>query len=131
GERRRLEAWSFHVPADEDLGALLDGVLDAVANLVELLLVDQRTDDGGRDARIADTERLGLGHELRDESVGDRTLDDEVASGHADLTLMQERSKTRRVHGVVDVRVAQDNQRVVAGKLERDALQVPAGLLGD
>ena len=40
-------------------------------------------------------------------------------------------AERRRVHGVVEVGVVEDDQRVVAAELEHDALEVAAGSLGE
>ena len=54
-----------------------------------------------------------------------------LARRHADLALVEERAERGRVDGVLEVGVAEDDQRVVAAELEHDALQVAAGRLGE
>ena len=65
------------------------------------------------------------------ELVGDRPLDDDPARRHADLALVQVGAERGGVDGVVEVGVGQHDQRVLTAQLEHDALQVPAGGLGE
>ena len=50
---------------------------------------------------------------------------------HADLTLVQERAERRGVDRVVEVGVAEHDQRVRAAELEHDALEVATRRLGE
>jgi len=81
--------------------------------------------------RVAGLQPLGLRSELVDELVGNAALDEHLARRHADLSLVQERAERRRVDGVVDVRVREHDDGVVAAELEHDSLQVAARRLGE
>src|SRR5581483_11733750 len=53
------------------------------------------------------------------------------ARRHADLALVQEGAERRRVDRVLEVRVGQDEEGVVAAELEHDALELAPGRLGE
>ena len=90
------------------------------------MFVDQRPDDRVGLLWVPGLEGLRLVGEARHELVGDRALDDDLARRHADLPLVQKRTERRRVDRVLEVRVPEHDQRVVAAELEHDPLQVPA-----
>ena len=131
GQERRLEARPLRLAAGEHSRALAHGIRDATLDGLERALVDQRADDRVRLLRVARLQPLRLRHELLDERVRNRALDDDLPGGHADLALVEERPERRRVHRVLEVGVGEHDQRVVAAELEQDPLEVAAGRLGE
>ena len=131
GQKRRLVVRPFRLPADEHLRALRDGIVDAALDGLERLLVDERPDDRVVLLRIARLEPLRLLDQPVDEGVGDATLDDDLPCRHADLALVEERAEGSGVDGVVEIRIVEDDERVVAAELEHDPLEVASGRLGD
>ncbi len=53
------------------------------------------------------------------------------STGGADLTLMEEDSAGQTRNGFIEIGVRKDDHRRLAAKLERDALEIPRGRLGD
>src|SRR5690606_15740064 len=128
GQHGRLEEEALVLAAAEHLRALLDGVVDLIANLVELLLVDDRPDAIRHLARIADLELLRVLHELLRELGGHGLVHEDALDGHADLPLVHERAEGRGVHGVLDIGIVEHDQRVLAAELDAALLEQAAGL---
>jgi hypothetical protein len=84
---------------------------------------DQGTDDGVRLARIADLQALRHRDEPLAERVENRLFDQDAGVGHANLALMEEDAECGRAHGVIDIGVAENNQRALAAHFEGEPLQ--------
>jgi len=81
------------------------------------------TDDGVRLARIADLQALRHRDETLAERIENWLFDQDARVGHADLTLMEEDAECGRADGVIDVGVAENDQRTLSAHLEREAFQ--------
>ena len=66
-----------------------------------------------------------------DERISDGTLDDDPPRRHADLSLMEEGAECGCIDRVVEVRVGEHDERVLAAELEHDALEVAPRRLGE
>ena len=84
---------------------------------------DQGTDDGVRFARIADLQALRHRDETLAERIENRLLDQHAGIRHADLALMEEDAERGRADGVIDIRVAENDQRAFSAHLEREAFE--------
>ena len=79
--------------------------------------------------RVAHLEAGRLRDELLGERVGDRALHDDPPRRHADLPLMQEAAEGGSVNRVLEIRVAEHDQRVRAAELKHHPLQLAAARL--
>ena len=87
-------------PADEDLGALGDGVVDERRDLVTGLLVDERADVDAVLGALAEGEGTHPARELGAELVGQRLVDVEAVGGGARLTHVAHLREHRAVDGL-------------------------------
>jgi len=72
---------------------LADGILDVPVDQLKRAAVDQRPDLGGRIGRVADPIASDLADRSLDELVVDITVDNDLAGGHAHLSLVHESAK--------------------------------------
>ena len=105
--------------------------VDEVVDLVALAGVDDRAERDLLGGRIADRQAVGLLGQPRDVLVGDRLVHQVPAGGHADLALVEERAPGAALMHLVEIGVAEHDQRGVAAEFEVRALEVPAGQLAD
>jgi hypothetical protein len=94
-------------------------------------IVDQRADLGRRLAGISDAQRARSRRQLLGQRIRDRTIDHDPLGGHADLTLMEERTEARCGCRPVQVGVCQHHHRCLSAELEQDPLEMAPGCLGD
>ena len=98
---------------------------------LQLTFADDRPQRHLPGDRVTDRQMAGtLGQPPR-EFRGNRLLHEDAAGGHADLALVQPRTPGGVVHGQVQVRIIQDDQRVVAAQFQRDFLERAAGQFAD
>jgi hypothetical protein len=90
---------------------------------LELLLIDERTDRYFFPEWIADRERCGSRRKLFQVRIRNFAKNDVTAGGHADLTLMEERSPSPGRTGCVEVAVIQHQHGTVAAQFERHFLE--------
>jgi ParB family chromosome partitioning protein len=98
---------------------------------VALALVDHRPEADLRARRVADRDRRRLGRERVDVRLVQRAGDEVTAGGDAGLALVVPRRPRADHRRLVEVGVVEHDQRVVAAELERHALELGAGDLGD
>src|SRR5207248_10902856 len=116
-------------PAREHGAALLPAALDRSNDVVELALVDDRTDLDVRVEWVADLPAFDAGEQLLLERVVDGVLHVDAARGRALLSGRPEGAGKRRLDRAVELGVGEDDQRVVAAELELDALPEPRRLV--
>ncbi len=98
--------------------------IDVAHHLLELLVGDLRPLLRPGIERVAHFAVLGEGHDLVDELVVDRLLDEEPAPGTAALPLVKEQAEVRALHGRVEIGVGEHDVRALPAQLERDSLEV-------
>ena len=117
--------------AGQHPGALRDGVVHVAYDGVELLLGDQRAHVVAPVERRAEGHRLGALHEPLDEPVVDLVGDEHPLHRDAELAGVGEARPHRAFRRLVEVGVAQDQDRVLAAELQRAADQPLRAALGD
>ena len=120
---RGLEDAPDCIAAGDEAGARRNRLLDSSIDRAHGAVADQRTYDDSGSGGIAGCQCLYLGREARDKLVMQWPFDQYLARIHADLALMKERAERREIHGVLHVRIAQDQQWVVAAQFQDDPLQ--------
>jgi hypothetical protein len=103
--------------------SLVDSVLDVTVDHGALGSPDQRPNDGVRLAWIADLQALRHRDETLAERVENRLFDQDARVGHADLALVKEDAERGSAHGIIDTRVAKNDQRALSAHLEGEAFQ--------
>ena len=96
--------------------------LDQLADSVELRFGIDRADVGVLVEWITDTKHVDAVLELRDEHVGDRFLNQQSASGAADVALVEENSVDDAFNRLIDWRIIEDDVRGFTSKLQRQLL---------
>ena len=117
------------VVAVQQLGALGDGVVDAVLEHAGGALVDDGADVGGGVHRVAALELLGLRQHGFGELVGDLLHHQDALHGRAALAGVLGGALHGQLGRLVEVGILHDDQRIVAAELQHQALV--AGLRGD
>src|SRR5438093_1064171 len=117
--------------ACEHLASLTLSLVDCLEDVVELLLVDERTDLGLRIGRIADLAAPDAIKEPLPELVVHRRLDVDTTRCGALLACGPERARIGGLDCSVQVGVAGHDQGVVTAELELDALPEGRRLIAD
>ena len=115
----------------DDVRALRDGVAEEGVRAVALALVDHRAEADAVLRRVADGDRRGLGGERLDVRLVQVAGHDVAAGRDARLALVVPGRPGADHRRLLEVGVVEDQQRVVAAELERHALELLAGDLGD
>src|SRR5207244_12673862 len=99
--------------------------LDRGEHVLELSLVDDRAEV----VLVAGTDALRLGacEEQVAEAVVDGREDDQARARRASLARVRERRQCRRLHGLLQIRVVADDERLLAAELEADLGEPLAG----
>src|SRR5271163_2920621 len=118
GDHRWMIEIAFVFSACDQAGAGGDGVFDFFVDHGALRGADERADYRVGIARVADLEGGGFGGKALQEFFIDRGFDDDARAGHADLSLVDENAEAGGVHGVVQIRIFQNNQRAFAAHFE-------------
>ena len=114
--RSRPESFS-RAPSRDEPRAFGLADADVLEDGLELLVVDRRPDVRLRIESVADDERCGTRLKPLDELVRDRFFDDGAARGGAALAGGSERSLDRAFDGQIQIRVGEDDDRVLAPHL--------------
>ena len=108
----------LRLTADDLAGPLGAPLLDVLAELLQLVVVDHRPNNGIVVARVADLQATHPVSEATDEILMDSPVDDDAVDAHADLALVQELAEDRRVHREVQVGVFEHDERGVPSELQ-------------
>ena len=93
--------------------------------------VDHGPERGLALARVAGRDARRLGRELFGERVGHGIDDDDPLGRHADLALVHEGAKGRRLDRLVEIGVLQHDQRRLAAEFEQAGREVLGRAPGD
>ena len=106
---------------------MLETFPDVVADLAELLLVDDRADVSLLVERISDAESGGLRGQALQEAVVDAAVQEQAGACRAGLALSREpHRRNDTVHNPVLVGVRVDDRRALASQLKRDPVSSAA-----
>ena len=123
-DRRAIEQRAGRVEraADEDLGALLDGVADERLDLLDRVAVDQRADIGAGLHAGSDRKLLHRLDESRGEAVVDAGLHQDAIGADASLAGIAVFGGHGAGDRLVEIGVVEHDERRVAAELERELL---------
>lgn len=114
--------------AYQELGALGDGIVDVLLDLVDGAVVDQRAMGHALFEAVADLEALDLFDKLGRKLVVDAALHVDAVGAHARLARRAELGGNGAGDGGIKLGVVKDNKGRVAAELERELLQGAGGL---
>ena len=109
--------------ADDDLGALLERVLEMGVHLPRGRLVVHRPDERRVVEGVAEEPRLRLLHDRCEEVVVHALVDEHAFGRAADLPGAEEASEDSALGGELQVGVGADDDRPVAARLDQAALE--------
>jgi hypothetical protein len=109
--------------AGAELGALAQCLGHDSVDIGKLRGIDERAERDLLRERVADGKVHGASGEQIEVLVGDRVEHNVPTRGHANLALVQEGAPGAGRAGDVEVRVVENDERIVSAELERDPFQ--------
>src|SRR5450631_1869792 len=94
-------------------------------------LVNDRSQDGGAKCRILHGKRISFCGKTRYKFIRNFGINNDALSGHANLSLVQERSKGGCIDRCIKVCIVENNQWCLATQFQKYGLQVTCRSFGD